>query len=255
MKLRMAKSQGRTGSAQGVVLEYSWQTTRTDGHAVDAVTPSGRSRDFIFFNHSSGGPMLYYRDLKIKLHPQVYEPAEDTFLLAENLMVKDGDFALDMGTGTGIIALLMAKKAKFVLGVDVNPIAVELAKENARLNGIINVEFKQSDLFQNVGGKFNIITFNAPYLPGESEEPIDLALVGGREGREVLDRFIEEVNGYLTENGIIQIVQSSITGVDKTIEKLTSKGFKVEITGKERYFFEEIVLITAKRVGFSEPLE
>ncbi|HIH73469.1 MAG TPA: methyltransferase domain-containing protein [Thermococcaceae archaeon] len=190
---------------------------------------------------------MIYHGLKIKLHPQVYEPAEDTFLLAENLRVKEGDVALDVGTGTGIIALLMAKKAKFVLGVDINPLAVELAKENARLNGITNVEFRQSDLFENVEGKFDIITFNAPYLPGEPEEPIDLALVGGESGREVLDRFIGEFPDYLKENGIVQIVQSSITGIEETLKKLQSKGFVAEITAKERYFFEEIVVITARR--------
>jgi len=190
---------------------------------------------------------MIYRGLKIKLHPQVYEPAEDTFLLAENLRVKEGDVALDVGTGTGIIALLMAKKAKFVLGVDINPIAVELAKENARLNGITNVEFRQSDLFENVEGEFDIITFNAPYLPGEPEEPIDLALVGGESGREVLDRFLEEFPNYLKENGVVQIVQSSITGIEETLKKLESKGFVAEITAKERYFFEDIVVITARR--------
>ncbi|USS40995.1 class I SAM-dependent methyltransferase [Thermococcus aggregans] len=190
---------------------------------------------------------MIYQGLKIKLHPQVYEPAEDTFLLARNLKVKEGDVALDVGIGTGIIALLMAKKARFVLGVDINPIAVELAKENAKLNGIKNVEFRVSDLFQNVEGKFDIITFNAPYLPGEPEEPIDLALVGGENGREVLDRFLEEFPDYLKEDGVVQIVQSSITGIEKTLKKLEAKGFRAEITAKERYFFEEIVVITAKR--------
>ncbi|ALV63900.1 tRNA (adenine57/58-N1)-methyltransferase [Thermococcus sp. 2319x1] len=190
---------------------------------------------------------MIYRGLKIKLHPQVYEPAEDTFLLAENLKVREGDVALDVGTGTGIIALLMARKARLVLGVDVNPIAVELAKENARLNGITNVEFRQSDLFENVEGKFDIITFNAPYLPGEPKEPIDLALVGGESGREVLDRFLEEFPSYLKENGVVQMVQSSITGIEETLKKLESKGFIAEITAKERYFFEDIMVITARR--------
>lgn len=197
---------------------------------------------------------IIYKGFKLKLHPQVYEPAEDTFLLAENLKVKEGDIALDIGTGTGIIALLMAKKAEYVLGVDVNPIAIKLAKENAKINGIKNVEFRVSDLFENVEGKFDIITFNLPYLPGRPEElkePIDLALIGGKRGREVLDKFIDQVIDYLKPNGIIQIVQSSITGVEDTIEKFTKLGFKVEITAKERYFFEEIVVITAKLDEFS----
>jgi len=189
--------------------------------------------------------MPTYYGLEIKLHPQVYEPAEDTFLLAENLAVKEGDATLDVGTGTGLIALLMARKARFVLGVDVNPIAVELARENARLNGIKNVEFRLSDLFEQVKGKFDVITFNAPYLPGEPEEPIDLALVGGETGREVLDRFIDEVANYLKSGGTVQIVQSSITGVEETLERLEKAGLTAKVAAKRHLFFEDIVLINA----------
>ncbi|WP_297089740.1 HemK2/MTQ2 family protein methyltransferase [Thermococcus sp.] len=189
--------------------------------------------------------MPTYYGIKLRLHPQVYEPAEDTFLLAENLAVKGGEVALDVGTGTGLIALLMARKARFVLGVDINPLAVELARENARLNGIKNVEFRLSDLFENVSGKFDAITFNAPYLPGEPEEPIDLALVGGKTGREVLDRFIKEVPEYLNPGGVVQIVQSSITGVEKTLKLLEKAGLAAKVAAKRHVFFEDIVLINA----------
>lgn len=190
--------------------------------------------------------ILEYEGLKLKLHPDVYEPAEDSFLLARNLKVREGDLALDIGTGTGIIALLMARKARFVLGTDVNPKAVELARENAGINDIKNVEFRISNLFENVEGKFDIITFNAPYLPGEPEKPIDHALVGGERGREVLDRFIDDARNYLKPKGMVQIVQSSITGIEETLEKLKNKGFNIEITARERYFFEEILVISAQ---------
>jgi len=190
--------------------------------------------------------MPVYYGLSINLHPQVYEPAEDSFLLAENLAVKEGDVALDMGTGTGLIALLMSKKARFVLGVDINPIAIELARKNAELNSIQNVEFRLSDLFENVSGKFDVITFNAPYLPGEPEEPIDLALVGGETGREALDRFIGEVSDYLRPGGIVQIVQSSITGVEETLKRLGEAGLTAKVAAKRHVFFEDIVLINAQ---------
>ncbi|MDI3475319.1 MAG: release factor glutamine methyltransferase [Thermococcaceae archaeon] len=189
--------------------------------------------------------LLEYQGLRVKLHPQVYEPAEDTFLLAQNLAVREGDLALDVGTGTGIIALLMARKARWVLGVDLNPIAVELARKNAELNNISNVEFRVSDLFENVSGEFDVITFNAPYLPGDPEEPIDLALVGGERGREVLDRFIEEVPNYLKPGGVVQIVQSSITGVEETLKRLEKAGLRAEIMASMHVFFEDIVLINA----------
>ncbi|CAD5243415.1 HemK2/MTQ2 family protein methyltransferase [Thermococcus camini] len=193
--------------------------------------------------------MPTYYGIELKLHPQVYEPAEDTFLLAENLAVREGDLALDVGTGTGLIALLMARKARFVLGVDINPLAVELAGENAELNGIKNVEFRMSDLFENVSGKFDVITFNAPYLPGEPEEPIDLALVGGEGGREVLDRFIREVRDYLKPGGTVQIVQSSITGVEETLGRLEKAGLRGKIAARVHVFFEDIVLINATTQG------
>jgi len=190
--------------------------------------------------------MPHYYGLRIILDENVYEPAEDTFLLAETLEVKPDEIALDVGTGTGIIALLMARKAKRVLGVDVNPKAVELARKNALLNGIGNVEFRLSDLFENVSGKFDVITFNAPYLPGEPEEPIDLALVGGETGREVIDRFIREVRDYLTEKGRVYLVQSSITGIEETLEGFEEAGLRADVVARRHLFFEDIVVILAK---------
>ncbi len=187
--------------------------------------------------------------LKIKLKDDVYEPGEDTMLLAENLAVRKGGLALDIGTGTGIIALLMAKKADEVVGVDINPSAVELAVENAALNGISNARFLVSDLFENVDGKFDVITFNAPYLPGLPEEPIDLALVGGEKGREVIDRFIDSVPEHINPGGIVQLVQSSITGISETIERFKDVGMRAEVVAKVHMFFEDIVLINATPDG------
>ena len=191
--------------------------------------------------------MLTYRGLKLNLRDDVYEPAEDTFLLADNLMVRRGDMALDVGTGTGIIALLMARKAEWVLGVDVSPSAVELARENASLNGITNVEFRVSDLFENVAGRFDVVTFNAPYLPGEPRDEIDRALVGGKNGRDVIDRFIREVGDYVRPGGVVQLVQSSITGVDETLSAFRCHGFSPQVAAKLHVFFEDIVLINATR--------
>ncbi|WP_048811039.1 HemK2/MTQ2 family protein methyltransferase [Thermococcus gammatolerans] len=193
--------------------------------------------------------MPIYYGIKLELHSDVYEPAEDTFLLAETLEVRPGEIALDVGTGTGLIALLMARKAKYVLGVDVNPKAVELARRNARLNGISNVEFRLSDLFENVSGRFDVITFNAPYLPGEPEKAIDLALVGGKTGREVIDRFIAEVPDHLNENGRVYLVQSSITGVEETMREFEKAGLRGEVIARRHLFFEDIVVILAEKKG------
>lgn len=191
--------------------------------------------------------MPSYYNLRIQLDPNVYEPAEDTFLLAETVEVRPGEVALDIGTGTGLIALLMARKARFVLGIDINPTAVELARRNAELNRIKNVEFRLSDLFENVEGEFDVITFNPPYLPGEPDEPIDLALVGGETGREVIDHFIEEVRNYLKPAGRVYLVQSSITGIGKTLEGFRKKGLPAKVVAKRHAFFEDIVVVRVEK--------
>ncbi|AXI25785.1 methyltransferase [Methanofervidicoccus sp. A16] len=210
------------------------------------------------------GGVIKIRDIVLKVHPLVYEPAEDSILLMDNLVDVRGKKVLDMGTGTGIQTINAVKKGCDVaVGVDINPYAVELSKENAELNGLEvgrEVFFFQSDLFKGMDrimenlniDKFDVILFNAPYLPTSQEEKlkdcINYAFDGGIDGRKVLDRFISEVGEYLKEDGIIQIVQSSLTGERRTFEMLKRYGFKGEKTAVMRFFYEEIQLITAKRV-------
>ena len=71
---------------------------------------------------------------------------------------------------------------------------------------------------------------------------------GGESGREVIDRFIEQAPEYLKKDGKIQLVESSFSDNEKTIEYFQKIGFKAEITANEHMFFEDITLITAKKI-------
>jgi release factor glutamine methyltransferase len=66
------------------------------------------------------------------------------------------------------------------------------------------------------------------------------------EGRETIDKFIGEVKDYLNKDGRVQLVQSSLSDNEKTIQKLEEIGFEASITASEKCFFEEIVVITGK---------
>ncbi len=89
------------------------------------------------------------------LHPTTRMCAR---LLKENL--KPGMDVLDIGTGSGILAILSKKLgARYVLGVDNDPVAIESAIENASNSGV-DVEFRMSDLLSNVSGKFDIVVAN-----------------------------------------------------------------------------------------------
>jgi release factor glutamine methyltransferase len=193
--------------------------------------------------------MPQYNNIKFETCQQVYAPAEDTFLLADNLLVHKGDVVLEIGTGTGLVALSASKLASKVVATDINPHAIKCAQANTLLNGVNNMDIHQGDLFQPVlGEKFDLILFNTPYLPSAEDEIIgdelDAAWDGGPDGRRVIDLFLNEVRNYLNDKGIVQLVQSSLSDNKKTCQKLESMGFKVEITDSERFFFEEIVVIS-----------
>jgi len=192
---------------------------------------------------------LYFKNLKIKTHTGVYEPAEDSFLLAENLLVDTDDIALDIGTGTGIQALIAAEKAKEVIGVDINKRAIKLAEDNANLNKISNVEFRISDLFEKVSEKFDLIIFNPPYLPVSENDAIGKSWSGGKKGIEVIEGFLDSVGKYLKPSGRFQLVISSLNDINRINELFSKKGLEFKITASKKLPFEEIYVVVGEKLS------
>ena len=202
---------------------------------------------------SSPKKKIFFDNYAFFVLKNVYEPAEDSFLLAENLVVNQNDVVLDVGTGCGILGILAAKKAKKVVAIDVNPHAVSCAQMNAELNGVAGkMDIRLGNLFEPVEGneKFNVIVFNAPYLPSERSEQktwIERAWAGGLSGRELVDQFISQAPRYLMEEGKIVLVQSTLSNVDETIQKLEGEGLRAVIVAKKKVAFETIAVIQAER--------
>lgn len=192
--------------------------------------------------------MIFYRGDEFKIHPHVYEPAEDTFLLADNLDVHQGERVLELGTGCGLLAILAAKAGAKVVATDMNPSALECARANAAAHDVVDkIDFRLGNLFESVSGeRFDLIVFNPPYLPVRPEEVLgdspDLAWEAGPDGRAVIDRFLEGLLGHLAPKGRALFVQSSLANISKTLRVLEKSGFQVNIL-REKIPFEELFLL------------
>ena len=189
----------------------------------------------------------------INTHDNVYIPAEDSYLLAENLEIKPDQSVLEIGTGSGIVAMYASRLSDSITVTDINFDACELARKNFEANDIEGIEILFGNLFEPVKNrKFDVILFNTPYLPTEEGEVLDdtinYAFDGGLNGRKVIDLFLDELGNHLNDGGIVQMIQSSLSGNDETLQKFDEMGFIAEIKASEHFFFVVITLINAYKV-------
>ncbi len=182
-----------------------------------------REMDAVAGERMGGRPLWYilgdteFYGYKIKVDERVLIPRPETELLAELAIktVEDGNKVLDLCTGSGCIAIAVRREVKdkeiTVTAADISAEALELAKENARAN-LAEIKFIESDLFEKVRGKFNLIVCNPPYIKSEDlaglqsevkdHEPV-LALDGGKDGLDFYRRLAAEAPKHLVRGGTL----------------------------------------------------
>jgi release factor glutamine methyltransferase len=170
----------------------------------------------------------------------VYSPREDSFLMlhAISQLELEGMTVCDMGTGSGILGLFCALKGASVTVTDIDELALTQTVSTANRLGL-KVKAIQSDLFSRVNEKFDLILFNAPYLPGN--EVVDGTVDGGTEGLELTTRFLRELPSHLNPKGMSFVLLSSLNHPEK-IEREYPE-FSCVAAAKRSEFFEELQVL------------
>ncbi len=169
---------------------------------------------------------------------EVYPPSEDSELLLEVALneVKPNDYVLEIGVGSGFVSEKIKDKCRFLLATDINPHAVKISRERG-------IEVIRTDLCRGIKGKFSLILFNPPYLELKDFEKkgdwMEKAIDGGKRGMEVICNFLDIVRDVLKENGRIILIISSYN-IPDIFEEIKKRGFRFEIIGERKLFFERI---------------
>lgn len=177
------------------------------------------------------------------------DPRPETECLIENVLENFGDKTrnhkfLDLGTGTGAIILSLLKEYPDASGlaVDISDAALEVAKENAKTHGFEKrVEFKKSNWFENVKGKFDIIVSNPPYISTKSIDFLPeevrlydprIALDGGEDGLQEYNAIADKIGNHLAENGKA-FIEIGKWQEGRISDILKSKGFIIHSIKKD----------------------
>ena len=198
----------------------------------------------------------YFRDLTLHVTPDVLIPRPETELLVDFALksLPEKGSLLDMGTGSGAIALSCAAERPDlnVTAVDISPAALETARENAKLCRVSNVRFLESDLFSALEEeKFDFIAANLPYVTEEEylslspevrdHEPV-LALTAPCEGFLLMEKTARQLAEHLLPGGRAAF-ELSPPQAERLRALLTELGFKAwisrDLTERDRFVFAE----------------
>jgi release factor glutamine methyltransferase len=145
---------------------------------------------------------------------------------------------LDLGTGSGILALYAANNGATVVASDISVQAIEITIYNARLNNI-NLKTIRSDLFDNITPQtFEIIVINPPYYPNNPQNENDYAWYCG-EGFEYYHKLFKQIRPYLPANALAVMSLADTCDINKIQLIAENYGYRLELLAQKNYLWEK----------------
>ncbi|MFG1664213.1 HemK2/MTQ2 family protein methyltransferase [Streptomyces sp. Y7] len=177
----------------------------------------------------------------------VYPPQTDTRLLRQALRreaITNRTDVLDLGTGSGLLAIEAARLGGRVTAVDISRRALAVAWFNGLLNGR-SLRVRHGDLVAAVPGRsFDLVLANPPYVPAPGQAPprgIARAWDAGPDGRALIDRICDSAPRVLRPSGTLLIVHSHLCGIDATRARLAKAGLRAEVVDRFRLPFGHVL--------------
>src|SRR2546423_3294568 len=182
----------------------------------------------------------------------VPRPETEEFVgLVESRIMNRKSKIVELGTGSGVIALSLAKKIPEaeIIATDISDDALLLAHENAVRLGVARVQFLKSDLFEKIEGKFDVIVANLPYISRHDRDQLapevlrdpEVALFAGEKGDEIIRRLIETAPPYLSAGGLLAL-EIGLGQEPALLDLLRDKNYrdieaKNDYSGRTRFLF------------------
>jgi release factor glutamine methyltransferase len=180
--------------------------------------------------------LVTYEDKVFLVDEGILEPKKDVFLFYGCIETKIDDFVLDLGTGTGFFAIMLANRVAKVYAIDIDERAIRNARKNVFINDVEDkVMVLQGDMFEPVGSmRFDLIVCTLPQMPTPEwklkEKIVSIADDGGLTGRELIDRFVINVKDHLNASGRVYLFHFSFLDTNKTIEMFEEKGLRASVS-------------------------
>lgn len=205
-----------------------------------------------------GVQLFFFKDYAFLLREDAFPPHFGGLLLANHIPACKGWDVLDLGTGTGFLAVLAAKGgAKRVVATDLLQSCVECARENVVLNNVeLCVSVKKGSLFAPVKGqKFDVVFANVPIMPAppgkRARDPMSVGRDGGPDGREILFKVIQQAPKYMRRGACIYFSHFDFVDVRETFAFMRRQGLNPRIIAKGRQHLSEV---GAERVEYLRTL-
>lgn len=175
-----------------------------------------------------------YLGRTLVIPPDVMPITRMSHLLGEAVLAEtdDGDRVLDMGTGSGVNAVLAASRASSVVAVDINPHALRAARDNAERNGVADrVEVRHSDVFSDVDGEFDLIVFDPPFRWFTPRDQFEVATTD--ENYRAMTEFFRDARSHLTPTGTMLIFFGTSGDLGYLTKLADDAGFAKEVVATD----------------------